>query len=141
MINSSTTSQTKHSLHRVTVTCIDQICGAESFSQLEFGGLQVNSHYSPSASKPRSLHDVETNTTTTDHSTGLTGPDPGRIDHGAYASHHSSTNKRGPYERHPGGNRHRSGPVQDHLLRKATQAADPTNRGFTHSDLGLVFRP
>jgi|TARA_B100000315_G_scaffold58618_1_gene53062 hypothetical protein len=141
MINSSTTSQAKHSLHGVAVTYIDNICGTESSSQLEFGSLQVNSHYASGASKSRSLHNVETDTTTANHSTGLAGMDPRSIDHGSYTGYHSTTDKGCQIERHPRINRHRSGPVQDHLFGKATQAANPANRRITRSDLGLVLRP
>jgi len=141
VINSSTTSQTKHSLHRVTVTCIHKICGTESSSQLEFGILQVNSHYAPGPSKSRSLHNVETDTTTADHSTGLAGTNPRSIDHGAYTGYHGATDKGSQVKRHLRIDRHRSGPVQDHLFGKTTQTANPTDRRITRSNLGLVLKP
>jgi hypothetical protein len=103
--------------------------------------LQVNSNYALGSSKSRSLNDVETDTATTDHSTGLAGTDPRSIDHGAYTGYDGATDKGSPIERHLRVDRHRSGPVQDHLLGKAAQAADPTNRGITRSDLGLGLRP
>jgi hypothetical protein len=140
MINSSTTSQTKYSLHGITVTCVDKICGTEPSSQLEFGSLQVNSHYAPGASKSRSLHNVETDTTTADHSTGLAGTDPRSINHGAYTGYHGATDKGSQIERHPRINRHRSGSVQDHLFGETTETTDPAYRRISRSDLGLALR-
>ena len=99
--------------------------------------MQVNSDYALGASKSCSLHDVETDTTTTDHGTGFTGTDPCSIDCGAYTGYDGTADKGGPIERQLRVDRHSSGLVQEHLFGKAAHPADPTDRGITRSDLGL----